>query len=110
MELRPESTAFYLGRAFEKMLDESQDTPLWHLASFARAERERLVEILGEDLPLDDLRGRLCQGLRDREVALDTPGLADHLRATAVNQLAIDQPKYSGYQAAIAAHEASAAP
>jgi hypothetical protein len=32
---------------------------------------------------------------------LDTPGLAEHLRETVVNQVAIDQPKYSGLRTAL---------
>ncbi|MFP6699246.1 MAG: hypothetical protein VCF08_20505 [Alphaproteobacteria bacterium] len=31
---------------------------------------------------------------------MDHPGLAEHLRQTVVNQIAIDQPKYSGFKAA----------
>jgi len=38
--------------------------------------------------------------LRDESIALDTPGLSEHLRATVANQVAIDQPKYSGLTAA----------
>ena len=33
---------------------------------------------------------------------LDTPGLAEHLRHTVVNQIAIDQPRYHGFKTAIA--------
>ncbi|MEM9620388.1 MAG: phosphotransferase [Pseudomonadota bacterium] len=50
---------------------------------------------------LNDLRWHLVRGLRDGSIALDTPGLAEHLRATVVNQVAIDQPKYSGLQTAL---------
>ena len=32
---------------------------------------------------------------------LDAPGLAEHLRTSVVNQIAIDQPRYSGYLAAV---------
>jgi hypothetical protein len=32
---------------------------------------------------------------------LSTAGLDEHLRSTVVNQVAIDQPSYSGYRAAI---------
>ena len=51
---------------------------------------------------LTDLRWELTHGLRDDRIALDRPGLADHLRATVVNQLAIDQPRYSGLANALA--------
>ena len=54
---------------------------------------------------IDALRRRLSTGLREGSIALDQPGLADHLRTTVVNQLAIDQPRYSGLAAALAANE-----
>jgi hypothetical protein len=34
---------------------------------------------------------------------LDRPGLAQHLRATVINQVAIDQPNYSGLKTALGA-------
>jgi hypothetical protein len=40
--------------------------------------------------------------LRDGSMPLAHPGLADHLRQTVVTQVAIDQPRYSGYLEAIA--------
>ncbi len=39
--------------------------------------------------------------LRDGSMLLETPELAEHLRATVVNQVAIDQPKYSGLRTAL---------
>ena len=63
-------------------------------------ERERLSALLGRDDDLEALRWSLSRGLRDGSVPLDTPGLAEHLRATVVNQVAIDQPRYSGFLAA----------
>ncbi len=65
-------------------------------------EHERLQALLGTTGELADLRWRLTRGLRDGSVALDTPGLAEHLRATVVNQIAIDQPRYSGFKTALA--------
>jgi aminoglycoside phosphotransferase (APT) family kinase protein len=65
-----------------------------------RRERERLAALLGRDDALDALRWLLVDALRDGSMALDAPGLAEHLRATVVNQVAIDQPRYSGYVAA----------
>ena len=74
-----------------------------HLA----AEHARLVRLLdaGEGESTLTLRTRLAEGLRDRSIDLDHPGLAEHLRTTVVNQLAIDQPRYSGLAAALAAGE-----
>jgi hypothetical protein len=41
------------------------------------------------------------QGLRDGNIPLDLTGLAEHLRATVANQVAIDQPGYSGLATAL---------
>jgi aminoglycoside phosphotransferase (APT) family kinase protein len=70
----------------------------------AHAERERagLVRVLGAEGDLDALRWTLVRGLRDGSIALDTPGLTDHLRQTVVAQVAIDQPKYTGLATALA--------
>ncbi|MFW6094266.1 MAG: phosphotransferase family protein [Pseudomonadota bacterium] len=63
-------------------------------------EHERLKALLG-DGDLSALRWRLTEALRDGSMALDAPGLAEHLRTTVVNQIAIDQPKYTGYKTAL---------
>lgn len=60
----------------------------------ARDEHERLSGLLESDGELDELRWTLVNALR-ADMALDTPGLAEHLRQTVAGQLAIDQPKYS---------------
>ncbi len=65
------------------------------------AEHERLRALLGNDGSLSALRWQLTRALRDGSMPLDAPGLAEHLRATVVNQIAIDQPKYSGFRTAI---------
>ena len=64
-------------------------------------EHQRLRELFDADGQLDTLRWQLVHGLRDGSIGLDQPGLTDHLRTTVVNQVAIDQPKYSGFCAAI---------
>jgi aminoglycoside phosphotransferase (APT) family kinase protein len=64
-------------------------------------ERQRLEELLGvRHDSVIDLRWKLTRALRDGSMPLDAPGLAEHLRTTVVNQVAIDQPKYSGFVAA----------
>ena len=63
-------------------------------------EYRRLQALLGEG-SLTDLRWKLVHGLRDGSIALDMPGLDEHLRLTVVNQIAIDQPKYSGFRDAL---------
>ncbi len=65
-----------------------------------QGELERLRDLLGSKGSLNDLRWQLVHGLRDKSIALDTAGLAEHLRTTVVNQIAIDQPKYSGFKTA----------
>lgn len=74
-----------------------------------RMEHESLKALLGSDAPLEVLRARLCEGIRSGAVPLDQPGLAQHLRNTAANQLAIDQPGYSGLRVAMAAGGAGSA-
>ncbi len=66
-----------------------------------RLERERLVSLLGEDTDLTSLKWKLTNGLRDGSISLEDEALKTHLRQTVVNQIAIDQPKYSGYKTAI---------
>lgn len=63
-------------------------------------EHARLQSLLGEG-DLDALRWKLVHGLRDGSIALDMPGLQQHLRSSVVNQVAIDQPKYSGLATAL---------
>ncbi|MDD9964294.1 MAG: phosphotransferase [Gammaproteobacteria bacterium] len=65
------------------------------------AEQARLRNLLGADESLETLRWRLVHALRDGSMPLDHPGLAAHLRETVVNQVAIDQPKYSGFKTAV---------
>ena len=64
-------------------------------------EAERLYGLLGGDRDLARLRWRLVAALREGKISLTEPGLADHLRATVVNQVAIDQPGYSGFKTAM---------
>lgn len=65
------------------------------------AEKSRLMALLGSEGTLEELRWQLVGALRDGSMALSHSGLAEHLRATVVNQLAIDQPKYSGLKMAL---------
>ena len=65
------------------------------------AERERLSALLGGDGPLEAQNRALCREIRAGRITLDTPGLIEHLRATTLAKLAVDQPSYSGYRRAI---------
>lgn len=66
-------------------------------------ELARLRELLGMDGDLDGLNRELCRRLRRGDVSLETPGLLEHLRATTLAKLAVDQPRYSGYRRGIEA-------
>jgi len=65
-------------------------------------EHERLIKLLGHDGDLVELNTELAQKIRTGEMTLDTKGLRDHLWQTTLDKVAIDQPKYSGYRAALA--------
>jgi hypothetical protein len=65
-------------------------------------ELARLRALLGTDGDLMALNRELCLRIRSGELTLETPGLADHLWATTLAKLAVDQPTYSGYRAALA--------
>jgi aminoglycoside phosphotransferase (APT) family kinase protein len=65
-------------------------------------EMARLQRLLGANDDLEALRWRLVHALRDGSMRLDAAGLAEHLRETVANQVAIDQPGYSGLKTALA--------
>jgi hypothetical protein len=64
------------------------------------AERARLEALLGETGELVALNRILCRRIEAGEIDLETPGLAAHLRATALEKLAVDQPTYASYRRA----------
>ena len=73
------------------------------LAPKAEAEElARLRALLSSDGDLPTLNRALAMRIRAGELTLETPGLADHLWATTLAKLAVDQPTYSGYRAALA--------
>ena len=61
----------------------------------------RLQEIYRSNDDLNTLRWRLVRELRDGTMSLDNQQVQRHLRQTVVNQIAIDQPKYSGFKRAV---------
>ena len=63
------------------------------------AEHTRLRALLGADASLAALRARLCGELRDGRVPIDDAALQAHLRQTAADRIAIDQPHYAGLAA-----------
>ena len=74
------------------------------------AELARLKALLGRDGDLADLNAELARRIETGETDLSTPGLAEHLWATTMAKLAVDQPTYAAYQASLADHGAPAAP
>jgi hypothetical protein len=78
------------------------------LAPKAEAEElARLRALLGADGDLPTLNRELAMRIRSGALTLETPGLADHLWATTLAKLAVDQPTYGGYRAALAERGAS---
>ncbi len=64
-------------------------------------EYKRLRTILDSEEEIGALRWALTNRLRDGSAALDDSNLEEYLRFVVVNQVAIDQPNYSGYKTAI---------
>lgn len=68
------------------------------------AELTRLQEFLecyDPGLKLDDYNKMLCKKIANGEKGLDDPELLELLRQNAVEQLKVDQPKYSGLKTAL---------
>ena len=87
------------GNALDIVLRESQ------LGGPARAlELEKLRLLYGSAVSdvddLEALRWRLTRDLRDGTQDLDDERLHDYLRHAVANQIAIDQPRYSGFKVA----------
>lgn len=71
------------------------------LDATAPAEKARLVSLLGHDGDLAELNAELSRRISEGEITAETPGLIDHLWAVTLAKLAIDQPTYWGYRAAL---------
>ena len=65
-------------------------------------ELDSLQTLYRSEDDLVSLRWRLVNELRNKEISLDSAVLQEHLRQTVVDQIAIDQPKYSGFKHALA--------
>ena len=61
-------------------------------------EVERLRALLGIDGSVSDLNRALADRIARGEVDLATPGLAEHLWATTMDKLAVDQPNFASYK------------
>ena len=74
------------------------------------AELISLKAILGRDGDLASLNAELSARLAAGTLDLKTPGLADHLWAVTLAKLAVDQPTYWGYRAALTERAAKQEP
>jgi hypothetical protein len=64
-------------------------------------ELARLTALLEHGGALTDLNRELAQAIGSGAMNPSTPGLAAHLWETTLAKLAVDQPTYSGYRAAL---------
>jgi hypothetical protein len=65
------------------------------------AEHDGLKALLGMDGDLLSLNAELSRRLADGAVDPQAPAVRDHLWRTTLAKLAVDQPNYWGYQAAL---------
>jgi len=65
-------------------------------------EASRLKALLGHDGALADLEAELCDRIAAGEVDPADPALIDHLWATTLDTLAVEQPNYATYRRAAA--------
>jgi hypothetical protein len=70
-------------------------------ADAAAGEQARLRSLLGQDGEAEALNQELCARLREGRIAIDDAALRRHLRATVMAKLAIDNPGFPLYQAAL---------
>lgn len=75
---------------------------LEHRPANEAAEVARLISLLdaSQSDDLASLNARLSEKIRSGELTSETPGLLEHLKATTIAQVEIDQPRYSGLRTA----------
>lgn len=95
-----DSALAYHARVAANMLDTVRRQGVLALASDA-AELQRLQALLGDSTPahadLATLNRLLVEGIASGALATEHPGLAEHLWATTLAKLAVDQPSYDTY-------------
>jgi hypothetical protein len=69
-------------------------------AAMEAAAHARLVALLGHDGDFTALNHDLCEAIQTGAIPDDDPALLAHLRASAIDQIKIDQPNYSGLKQA----------
>ena len=65
-------------------------------------ERARLTALVGQEGDLETLNAELCRRIADGEIDANLPEVKDHLWRVTLAKLAVDQPNYWGYRAALA--------
>ena len=68
---------------------------------FDAEEKARLKALLGADGDLLALNRKLADQIAAGTLTLDTPDLKEHLWATSMAKLAVDQPAYASYRRAV---------
>jgi len=72
-----------------------------------RVEHARLESLLGTHGALDELNALLCQRIAAGAVDLSAPALLEHLWATTLAKVAVDQPTYAPYRRELDAEPAN---
>lgn len=70
-------------------------------AAAEAAQAARLASLLGHEGDFASLNHALCEAIRSGAIVDDDPALLAHLKATAIEQVRIDQPNYSGLKQAL---------
>jgi len=97
---KPESVSRFQLRVAGNALDIAQRQLELSPAADA-AELARLTAMLEHGGAIAELNRELGQTITSGAMDLSTPGLAAHLWETTLAKLAVDQPTYSGYRAAL---------
>jgi hypothetical protein len=72
-------------------------------------EAARLAELLGIEGDAEALTDELCERIAHDEIDANDPKLIEHLWATTMDAVAIDQPNYATYRCATGAEQTPAA-
>ena len=67
-----------------------------HRDEFESAEKQRLTDLLSHDGSVSELNAELCEKIRSGDFTLNDKNVLEHLKQTAIDQVRIDQPRYSG--------------
>jgi hypothetical protein len=74
------------------------DRELEHAANADRTELQRLEQLLGRSGTLLDLNRDLCERIASGAIEPSDQRLKEHLWASTMAKLAVDQPTYAAYQ------------